>query len=201
MTGMQKNGMFIVLPYAAVCHLPPLCLSPISGVNSASIKLAPPEAIQWGWTLNRVMWYILNADSCHGPVLLSKTDLSDGFYQLHLTPSGALKLAVPFTSIDGKPMVATPTRLPMGWMELPPAFSAVMKTTADLLNESLETTCHIPPPHPFKAQASKPVSMASPHAHDTFPIQDTGPLRPLLAYVDVYLDDFIKLAQGWLNAL
>ena len=41
--------------------------------------------------------------------------------------------------------------------------------------------------------------MASPHAVDLFPTKNTGPLRPPLAYVDVYVDDFIKLAQGWLN--
>ena len=26
-------------------------------------------------------------------------------------------------------------------------------------------------------------------------------MRPPLAYVDVYVDDFIKMAQGWSNAL
>ena len=33
---------------------------------------------------------------------MSKTHLSDGFYQLHLTPTGALKLAVPF-EVEGQP--------------------------------------------------------------------------------------------------
>ena len=219
MTDMRKKGMFIVLPYSSVRDLPPLRLSPLgcvpqrerrpriindytySGVNPASVKLAPPEAMQWGRTLNRIMWYILHADSRHGPVLMSKTDLSDGFYQLHLTPTGALKLAVPFQSTEGEPMVAIPTRLPMGWTESPPAFSAVTETIADLVNTSLEHDNAIPPPHELEATASRLVPIESPHAVDEFPVQDTGPVRPPLAYVDVYVDDFIKLAQGWANAL
>ena len=219
MTDMRKKGMFIVLPYSLVKDLPALRLSPLgcvpqrdrrpriindytfSGVNPSSLKLAPQEAMQWGRTLNRVMWYVLNADTRHGPVLLAKTDLSDGFYQLHLTPSGALKLAVPFTSRDKEPMVAIPTRLPMGWTESPPAFSSVTETIADLVNEALESDQVIPPPHTLEALASTPVQISNPHSKDDFPIQDVGPIRPPLAYVDVYVDDFIKLAQGWANAL
>ena len=174
MTDMRKKGMFIILPYSAVRSYKPLRLSPLgcvpqrerppriindytfSGVNPASLKLAPPEAMQWGRTLNRVLWYVLNADSRHGPVLLSKTDLSDGFYQLHLTPSGALKLAVPFAAKGKEPLVAIPTRLPMGWTESPPAFSAVTETIADLINKSLERSDHIPPSNPLEHKASTP---------------------------------------------
>ena len=219
MTDMRKKGMFIVLPYDSVRNLPSLRLSPLgcvpqrerrpriindytfSGVNPGSLKLAPPEAMQWGRTLNRVLWYILNADSRHGPVLLSKTDLSDGFYQLHLTPTGALKLAVPFSSDSQRPLVAVPTRLPMGWTESPPAFSAVTETIADMVNSALESSDTIPRAHPLETTASTPVPLEAPLASDSFPIQDIGPLRPPLAYVDVYVDDFIKLAQGWANAL
>ena len=219
MTDMRAKGMFIFLPYSTVHDLPALRLSPLecipqrerrpriindytfSGVNPASLKLAPPEAMQWGQTLNRVLWYVHNADSWHGPILLSKTNLSDGFYQLHLTPSSALKLAVPFDSVTGEPMAAIPMRLPMGWTESPPAFSAVTETITDLVNESLEITQDLPPPHSFETLASKPVTLESPQACDEFPVQDIGPLRPLLAYVNVYIDDFIKLAQGWLKVL
>ena len=49
-------------------------------------------------------------------------------------------MAVPFTSKDGQPMVAIPTRLPMSWTESPPAFSAVTETIVDLVNELLEFT-------------------------------------------------------------
>ena len=219
MTDMRKKGIFVVLPYSLVRHLPALRLSPLgcvpqrerrpriindytfSGVNPETLKMAPLESMQWGRTLQRVLWYVFYADNRHGPVLLSKTDLSDGFYQLHLTPTGALKLAVPFTSMSGKPMVAIPTRLPIGWTESPPAFSAVTETIADLINSSLETDMAIPKAHPMEASASMHVPLDHPTAQDEFPIRKTGPVPLPLAYVDVYVDDFIKLAQGWNNAL
>jgi len=140
---MRKNGIFIILPYSVLRDLPQLRISPVgcvpqqerrprmicdytySGVNPQTVKRAPPEAMQWGRTLHRILWYVFTADQGHGPVLLSKTDMSNGFYQLHITPSGALKLAIPFPQAAGQPpLVAIPTRLPMGWTESPPAFSA-----------------------------------------------------------------------------
>jgi len=51
-----------------------------SGINPQTVKRAPPEAMQWGKALYRLLWYVFTADQHHGPVLLSKTDLSDGFY-------------------------------------------------------------------------------------------------------------------------
>ena len=132
---------------------------------------------------------------------MSKTDLSDGFYQLPLTPTGALKLAVPFTREDQEPYLAVPTRLPMGWTESPPAFSAMTETIADLINQQLVADQRIPPAHPMEACASSPVPIVDPTAGDAYPITDTGPMRPPLAYTDVYVDDFIKLTQGWRNCL
>ena len=219
MGDMRGKGMFIVIPYSLVRQHPQLRISPLgcvpqrgrrprmindytfSGVNTATIKMAPPEAMQWGRTINRVLWYIYSADQRQGPVLLSKTDLSDGFYQIPLTPSGALKLAVPFPQLPGEPpLVAIPTRLPMGWTESPPAFSATTETVADLINHDLAASFAMPPPHPLESKASTftPLTPSSP---DPFPLKEAGPVRPKLAYVDVYVDDFVKLAQGWYNAM
>ena len=219
MGDMRKKGMFVVVPYHLVRHHKQLRISPLgcvpqrdrrprmindytfSGVNPSTIKMAPPEAMQWGRTLNRILWYIYTADRRQGPVQMSKTDLSDGFYQIPLTPSGALKLAVPFPNLPGEPpLVAIPTRLPMGWTESPPAFSAVTETVTDLINEALESSATMPPPHPMEAPASKLVPL-TPSTPDPYPIVESGPVRPPLAYVDVYVDDFVKLAQGWFNAL
>ena len=59
---------------------------------------------------------------------------------------------------------------------------------------------HIPLAHDLEPVASTLVSIL-PSAPDTCPIIDIGPLRPKLAYVDVFVDDFIKICQGWLNSL
>ena len=66
MATMGKKGMFIVLPYKLIRHLPGLRLSPIDcipqrerrprmvndysfySINQATLKLAPQESMQWG---------------------------------------------------------------------------------------------------------------------------------------------------------
>ena len=175
---MRKKGIFIVLPYDLVRHLDGLRLSPMgvvqqrnrrprtiidytySAVNEATHKLTPQESMQWGRALQRLLWFIYYADRRHGPVLLAKTDLSDGFYQLHLTPSGALQLAMPFPSThDEPPLVAIPTRLPMGWTESPPVFSTATETIADIANAHLEESMIMPPPHPLEPIASSQVPL------------------------------------------
>ena len=218
MAEMRSKGIFVILPYDEVRSLTPLRISPLgcvpqrerrpriindytySGINPSTLKMAPQESMQWGRTLQRVLWYIYTADNRHGPVLLSKTDLSDGFYQLHLNPTSALKLAVPFDH-QGQRLVAIPTRLPMGWTESPPAFSAVTETIADVVNDRLDLSQSIPSAHPFEAPASTAVALEDPQAQDSFTVKDAGPIRAPLAYVDVYVDDFVKLAQGIINSL
>jgi hypothetical protein len=89
----------------------------------------------------------------------------------------------------------------MGWTESPPAFSSVTETIADLINEKLEApNAVIPPAHNLEPAASTQVPLL-PSVPDPSPILDTGPIRPRLAYVDVFVDDFIKLCQGWLNSI
>jgi len=219
MHDMRSKGMFIVLPYHLIRHIPQLRISPIgcvpqrerrprmindytfSSVNPDTVKLAPQEAMQWGRTLHRILWFIYTADRRRGPVLLSKTDLSDGFYQFHLTPTGALKLATPFPNLPSEPeLVAIPTRLPMGWTESPPGFSAMTETVADVINSTLEQSPPGPSrPHPLEDVASVPVPLL-PSTPDPHPVIDTGPIRPALEYADVYVDDFVNAAQGKANA-
>jgi hypothetical protein len=40
-----------------------------SGVNPETVKMAPREAMQWGRTLNRILWYVYTADRRQGTVL------------------------------------------------------------------------------------------------------------------------------------
>ena len=128
-----------------------------------------------------------SADWRHGPVLLSKTDLSNGFYQLPpLTPSGALKLTVPFPHLPHEPpLLAIPTSLPMMgcWTESPPAFSAFTENIADIVNEQLESEdpASMPPAHLLEPAASSPVPLA-PSIPEQHPLLDTGPTRSKLSY-------------------
>jgi hypothetical protein len=219
MAAMRRKGMIIVLPYELSREHPSLCISPIGCipqrdrrprmindysfyfVNQNSQKLAPPEAMKWGKTLNRVIFYIYYADRRQGPALLSKTDLADGFYRIPLTPMGVLKLAVPFPHSPSEPkLLAIPTVLPMGWTESP---HRSLRSPKQLQASSIWTwnvkAEPLPPAHNLEAAASPTPFL--PLVPDPSPIIETGPMRPKLAYVDVSVDDFIKLCQGWLNSL
>jgi len=88
----------------------------------------------------------------------------------------------------------------MGWTESPPAFSAAMETVANIINAELESSKTIPPPHPLEGPASSQVPL-EPLAPDQFPIHESGRIRPPLAYVDLFVDNFIKAAQGWFNCI
>ena len=97
-----RQGYWIVLPYSVVSEWPHLRISPLgvvpqrnrrprlivdytySQVNAETVKLAPPEAMQFGRTLQRIMSQIVHADPSYGPVKLGKIDIADGFYRVWL---------------------------------------------------------------------------------------------------------------------
>ena len=105
MADMICKGYWVVLPYHLVRHLPNLRISPMgalpqrerrphiivdysfSNVNQEADKGAPPEAMQFGRTLNRVLHRIATADPADSPVSLMKLDLSDVFYRVYRIPS------------------------------------------------------------------------------------------------------------------
>ena len=97
-------------------------------------------------------------------------------------------------------MVAIPLILPMGWKNSPPLFCTATETVADIANESL---CYHQPSKPHKldnrteAIAPPPAPpLAQEHIELTREPYLRRPKAKLLAYVDVFVDDFLGLAQG-----
>jgi hypothetical protein len=150
------QGYWTVLPYDTVRDWRGLRLSPLgvvpqrdrrprlivdysfSGVNEATIPLAPKEAMQFGRALQRVIQKIVNADPRYGPTYLAKIDIADGFYRVWLKITDIPKLGVMLPTTPGRPqLVAFPLALPMGWVESPPYFSVLTETACDLANEHL----------------------------------------------------------------
>ena len=82
-----QDGFWIVLPYDRIRNLDHLMLSPAAvkdepngrprllcdhtwfGVNERTIPHAPPEAMQFGGTLSRVMWKVRHSNPKFGTVL------------------------------------------------------------------------------------------------------------------------------------
>ena len=172
MADMIRKGYWVVLPYHLVRHLPNLRISPMgavpqrerrpriivdysfSNVNQEVAKGAPPEAMQLGRALNRILYRIVTADPAEGPVYLMKLDLADGFYRVPLRDSDIPLLGVAFPVAPGEPpLVAMPLVLPMGWTESPPYFCSATETIADLANDVAHSTWS-PPPHPLEVAAA-----------------------------------------------
>ena len=97
-------------------------------------------------------------------------------------------------------MVAIPLKLPMVWKNSPPLFCLATETVADLANKSLHS--HQPSrPHKLDnlSEALAPPTAPPISVEHTKLTHDPYLRRPkanLLAYVDVFVDDFLGLSQG-----
>ena len=230
---MMTKGQWTVLPADLVRQQAGLRVSPLGvvpqrerrprticdytfhSVNADTVPLAPPEAMQFGKALLRVLQRIVDADPRFGPVFLAKLDISDGFYRIWLLPRDSMALGLAFPQQDGQPqLLAFPLALPMGWVLSPPYFCAVTETVADLANASMQDLQHAPPhrlenlaqtiPAP---EAKSTVQLTPPQTPVAVPLPDrpwqrapTSTSAPL-NYVDVYVDDFLVAAQGNPNRL
>ena len=136
-----------------------------------------------------------------GPVHIIKADVSDSFYRIGLRPSNAAKLGLVFPSEAGEEdLVAIPLTLPMGWKNSSPIFCTATETVSDLANEALRA--HAPTlPHKLDNRAEavwvEPASSLNKQlgALPRYPYLGRKNSQ-LLQYVDVFVDDFLGLAQG-----
>ena len=95
--------------------------------------------------------------------------------------------------------MAFPLVLPMGWVDSPPYFCALTETICDLANAKICTHTPTPQTHRLEALAnttppSNPPKPATSQAIFPQALPQT-PRKPPLATTDVYVDDFIALAQ------
>jgi hypothetical protein len=194
-------GFWTVLPYSTVRSFPPLRLAP-SGVvpqrerrprpimdysfyhtNQASAPIDPTHAMQFGRTLKRLLQRIVYCNPRHGPPLLAKIDLADGYYRIPLSPSAALWLAVVIPSDDPHlSLVGIPLTLPMGWSQSPPYFCAFTETVTDIANNS-----PLPSSHPVYRTTQQPALPQQSTFHRDAVILGSESAPPL-AYHDVYID-------------
>lgn len=183
-----------------------------SNVNADTLPAAPNDAMQFGHALDRLLYKVHHANRRYGPVYLIKVDLADGFYRVPVKASDAPTLGVAFPHLPSEPpLVAIPLVLPMGWVSSPPFFCAVTETITDNTNQLLRRRVTSQAPHrlsyiadhpnnatplPFPAvRPHGPHSTATPAPPNRPAITPRLPQRPL-AYVDIYMDDFVALAQG-----
>jgi hypothetical protein len=92
--------------------------------NQECLPLAPTHAMQFGDAMQCILQRLVYCNVRHGPLLMAKIDLADGYYRVPLSPTAALHLAILIPSdIPGDPpLVAIPLTLPMGLGHSPPFF-------------------------------------------------------------------------------
>jgi hypothetical protein len=154
------------------------------------------EAMQFAWSLEQILCEILFANPAHGLVHMIKLDTSDGFYRIGLNIDDIPKLGVVFPTLPGdEPLIALPLVLPMGW---------TTETIADISNAQLSLGW-LRPSHPLDDLAA---SVSAP-PHQAYwgsksmllpePYPACNPSLPMVGapatYVDVFVDDFVGLAQ------
>jgi hypothetical protein len=224
-----EKSQWIVLPLSVAKTLPGLRLSPpgvvpqrgrrarlisdltFYSVNDDTLQLAPPESMQFGRALDRVIHSLVFANPAYGPVYLLKVDLSDGFYRVWLNLRDIPKLALVLPPLTGsnEPLVALPLALPMGWVESPPWFSVVTETGADLANARLLRPINNVPAHrlepdcdslpPVELHQPLPVPSLPPVPVPSDPDPELVHLRRaarILGRFDIYVDDYLGVVQG-----
>ena len=134
-----------------------------SGVNKDTIYLAHHQAMQFGLSLLYILLKIHHTDPRWGPVHLSKTDLSDGFYNVSVNPDGvnSFGILLPQGPLDPEPLILFFLDLPMGWVLSPPVFCALAETVMDIVNKEMATRVQ-PPLHPQEASAATPTPSTRP---------------------------------------
>ncbi|MEM7495226.1 MAG: hypothetical protein AAF471_03635 [Myxococcota bacterium] len=214
-----REGFGYVLNWAAIEHDPPteLKVSPLgaiphksrayraildlsfvpreladqaSSVNAATTWLAPQQAMdQIGFVLPRIIYHLADAPRAAGPVSFVKFDIKDGYWRVMVEPDRAVNFAfvIPRTD-DNQPVeLFVPYALQMGWRESVPYFCAVSETGRDVAQELVSKAASLPA-HRFESATLPPSTTnppsPSPGWHTTFPW-----------HIEVYLDDYVGLAQ------
>ena len=158
--------------------------------------------MQYIQALDRLLQETVFADPAQGHVYMLKADVYGGFYQICLRPADDPKRGLIFpVDDDAKPLVAIFLILLMGWKNSPNLFCTATETVSELANQSLRA--HPPSRlHKLNEGVAAVFSAAAPTLDPTGVPLSRDPLlllltnSQLLAYVDVFIDDFLGLAQG-----
>jgi hypothetical protein len=217
----QQQGYWMVVPFDVVrTLLPTLRVSPLgvvpqrdrrprlivdytfSGVNEETVALAPREAMQFGRALQRVISGIVRADPRYRPVSMAKIDIADGFYRVWLQPDDIAKLGVALPTPPGclYTFGSLSPSSTHGVDRIPPYFTALSETACNIANARLlQGDPQLNRRHRLEAVASTPPPDVASRCLPATKHRATGSKvnlrRPPLASVDVYVDDFLLLAQ------
>jgi len=162
-----------------------------ASVNSSTRSRAHPKSMQQlSRVLPRVIYNVAMPPIEFGPIYMAKWDLKDGFWRLAVSQQDAWHFCHLLPSLPGEPpMVVIPTSLQMGWCNSLGLFCTATETACNVAQELLDDTSLALPTHPLEALCL-PTSLIT--------VSNTSAVVPksLLRLLEVYVDDFIGLAQA-----
>ena len=167
----------------------------LSSVNDATRRQAPKEAMdQIGSVLPRIIEALANAP-LQGDVMLSKLDVSDGFWRMVCEEGEEWNFAHVLLSKPGQDLeIVAPSVLQMGWVLSPPFFCAASETARDVAALYAAEPLGSLPQHPLE-------DMMMPSEEDElFWLPEEKYMSgkgagSFLHLLGVYVDDFIQMAQ------
>ena len=247
MSEFIDSRFWCVLPYSAVRDLPNLQLSPAAvkeererkprllcdhswyPVNDTTLPHAPPEAMQFGGALQRIMHQVRHANPRYGPVHMCKFDVKDGYYRMFLNANDCPRLGIILPVYENEEqLIAIPMSTTMGWVQSPPTFCTMSETVADLTNAKQRSSPRDAEPHrmevhaasqdciqsdwtpsdkgPADLEADMRLTTSFPTGELAFDSDALGqpsncPFTRPVGSTDVFVDDFMLLGQGKVRRL
>jgi hypothetical protein len=117
-----------------------------ASVNNTMALQAPKEAVhKIGKVLPRLLTYMRDTPAgLH--ILMSKLDISDGFWRLIVRDADCFNFAYVLPQWDCEPCrIIVPSAVQMGWVESPSMFCAVTESARDLAQHFVDAAVPLPP--------------------------------------------------------
>ena len=141
----------LILDLSFAVHLPSKARHKLGeamqeSVNDSTVQQSPQEPVREIGNVLKRMCRLLAEVPDKEDVMLSKIDLSDGFWRVRVEDKDSWNFAYVLPDVPGAPLrLVIPCSLQMGWSESPAYFCAVTETTRDLIQETLDLGTELPP--------------------------------------------------------
>jgi hypothetical protein len=161
-----------------------------ASVNETTNRLAPDKPVrEIGNVFHRVM-HLLNSAEAGEVVMLSKIDLSDGFWRLIVEDGAQRNFSYVMPNPVGHPLrIVVPSALQTGWVDSPSYFYAATKTGRNVIAKLVSDKTKLPP-HPLKS-----------HMHPEQPAKcslTNDPVHSMYVDVDDYIGAYFENKDGTL---
>jgi len=142
-----------------------------------------------GKVLQQLIHSVAQSNPMHGPVIFAKWDIKDGFWRLVVSEQDAWHFCyvLPRINEDDPILIMKPTCLQMGWSESPPLFCMALETAQDIIQEYVDSDKGLLQ-HPLEALCVPCENVRITNGEESH--------SEILHMMEVYMDDFIGLAQA-----